>query len=284
MLKNILWFTNKYGKDDISAHSAQVSFFVMISFFPLLLFLLTLIQYTPLTEDVIINLTSRIMPSALNDMLNPWIKELFGKSSKTLISLSIVTTLWAGSKGFLGIISCIQKIYDIKEERKFYHVRILAIFYMIIFSVLIIVSMIVLVYGNQIILFIEYNFLKNTTSYNQLIYSRPIISLLLFILFFSLLYVFVPNRKLSFKSQLPGAFLASILWITYSYLYSLYIDNFANPTSLYGSLAYIVLFMLWLFGCANIIFIGALCNNFYENHTSIFNIQTKASSQDNNAQ
>lgn len=259
-MKTIRWFMNKYTDDDISAHSAQVSFFVMISFFPLLLFLLTLIQHTPITESMILNGVNAVIPSQLNNLISSWIKEIFQHSSGTLISFSVIAALWAGSKGFLGIIAGIQKINGIKETRNFLQLRFFSIVYTVILSALLITSMVVLVYGNQIFLLIEKFLFQDTWSLSSLFSFRALIGLALFMLFFLYLYMILPSKKMSFKSQLPGAFCASIFWVGFSYLYSIYIDYFAHPASLYGSLAYIVLFMLWLFVCCNIIFIGAIIN------------------------
>lgn len=262
MKEIVLWFTKKYDEDNVSAHSAQVAFFIMVSFFPLLLFLLTLVSHTPLTQDMIFTVLDRALPSAFKDMISPWITEIFEKTSGTVISLSLISALWAGSKGFLGIIAGIQKIYDVEEKRQYFHVRFLAIFYTIIFSLMIIVSMAVLVYGNKIFLLIESFIFNGRQSLSNLLSFRAVFGLALFILFFAMLYKFVPNRKLRFRDQLAGAFLSAVLWVAFSYIYSIYIDYFAQPATLYGSLAYIVLFMLWLYVCSNIIFVGALTNNF----------------------
>lgn len=282
-MKTILWFINKYADDDISAHSAQVSFFVMVSLFPLLLFLLTLIHYTPITEEMIADGIGAVVPASLNGLLNSWITEIFQNSSHTLLSISILSALWAGSKGFMGIIAGIQKIHNIRDNRNFFHIRLLAIIYTIGLSLLLILSMVVLVYGNQIFLLIEQHIFQNKWSISNLFSFRVLIGISLFILFFLFLYVVLPNRKVTIRSQIPGAFIASILWVGFSFLYSVYIDYFAHPASLYGSLAYIVLFMLWLFVCTNIIFIGCILNVYIEQNPGTFSIKKLWRSPHNSA-
>ncbi len=259
---NIILFTKEYGTDNISAHSAQVAFFIMVSIFPMLLFILTIMKLTPLSEEVLIDEISGILPSALSDFFSQWIRELFNASSGTVISISVVSTLWAGSKGFLGIISGLQKIYDVKKTRNYFQVRAFAILYTVVFTVMIILSMIILVFGNQIFLYIENRISFYPSILTNLFLLRTIPGLLMFMVFFVILFTFVPNRKLKMRHQIKGAFASSVFWIGFSYVYSVYIDYFSNPSSLYGSFANIVLFMLWLYGCTNIIFIGALINNF----------------------
>ena len=283
LLSSFFWFSKKYSDDCISAHSAQVSFFVVISLFPFVLFLLTLIQYTPLTKDMLIQSVDKVFPSAMYSTMNSWINEIYSMSSKTLLSITILSALWAGSKGFLGLITGIQRIYGIKETRNYVKIRLLAIVYTISFSLILAITLLVLVYGNKIFLFLS-DSLPFVNDLAILVFAfRATLGLAIFFWFFVLLYKIFPNKKVRMRDQMPGAFFASVLWITFSFLYSFYIDNFANMSSLYGSLAYIVLFMLWLFFCMNFVFIGAEINIFYKDVRPQLNKVLKEKSQDNNA-
>ena len=262
LLNRILWFTREYSKNDISAHAAQVSFFVMISFFPFFLFLLTLIQYIPVDEDTLIQVAGSLLPGAISTTLVSWIQEALTKSSGTIASLTILAAIWASSKGFLGIYACLQKIYHVNVRKNFIQIRLLAVFYTISFSLMITISLLVLVYGNQIFLFINRHIPVVGELINSVFPFRSLIGFSIFVLFFIILFTFVPNRKLKMRAQFPGALITSVLWIAFSYLYSIYIDHFSNMTSLYGSLTYAVAFMLWLFFCIHFIFLGAQINVF----------------------
>ena len=116
MLASALWFGNQYSKNDISAHSAQVSFFIMISLLPFSLFLLTLIQFTPIDEQTVLGIIDSLTPSTLSPIINNWMQEVYQKSSGTVVSLTIIAALWASSKGFLGIYAGIQKIYGVQKK------------------------------------------------------------------------------------------------------------------------------------------------------------------------
>lgn len=89
---------------------------------------------------------------------------------------------------------------------------------------------------------------------------RWVFQFTLLVLFFSLLYAFVPQKKTSLLRQLPGAVVAAAGWLGFSALYSLYITYFGNYSYLYGSFAIIVLLVLWLYFCINILFFGAELN------------------------
>jgi membrane protein len=78
--------------------------------------------------------------------------------------------------------------------------------------------------------------------------------------FFMLVYMNVPNRKSKVRYEMPGAVFSTVVWLVYSWAFSFYISNFANYSATYGSLATIVIFMLWLYWTMNIVFVGAEIN------------------------
>ena len=98
---------------------------------------------------------------------------------------------------------------------------------------------------------------------------RSAFSLLLFTIYFAFLYYFIPGRHALFREELPGAILSSFLWISFSYLYSFYVDTWGTISSIYGSLTSIVFLMLWLYFCITFLFLGALLNKYLQTYHSI---------------
>lgn len=258
----IKWFVKKFSENTLSVHSAHVVFFIIVSFFPFVMFFFTLLKYTPLSEDNIIKMLESIVPASFNKVLTSWINEAYKQSSGTIISITVITTLWSGSKGFMGITYGLDKIYGAKNRRNWFLNRLSSLAYTIAFAIILLISLIVLVYGNKILLAID-SFLSIETPLFIGIFSlRSILGFTIFFLFFLLLYAFIPDRKTKMKQQIPGALFTSVLWILFSYIFSIYVDYFTNFSSVYGSLTYIVLIMLWLYICMDILFIGALINRF----------------------
>ena len=92
---------------------------------------------------------------------------------------------------------------------------------------------------------------------------RGLIMLLLLILFFDVIFTALPNTKLTFKSQLPGATACAAAWYVFSFGLSIYVDYF-NGFSMYGSLTTIALIMLWLYFCMYIMMMAVEFNVFLE--------------------
>ena len=123
----------------------------------------------------------------------------------------------------------------------------------------------VIVFGNKLYYYIRQHFPFTEEKLASIINVRAIVSLIVLFLFFWLLYVILPNRKTNFSKQVPGAIVASFGWLTFSYVYSYYVDNISNYSRFYGAMTTMALLMLWLYACMYILFLGGLLNHILEN-------------------
>ena len=266
------WFSRKFNEHRVSVHAAHVAFFILVSIFPFLMFLISLLQYTPLGEDVISSVVKDVVPGYLSTMVNSWLLETYRASNSTILSVTVIAALWTGSKGLWGIVYEMDQIYEVRKKRNLLICRLQSIFYTIVFTLMIIISLILLVYGNQIVQLINtyFPFFREISLIVFLLRSCG--SFLVFVIYFLFLYRFVPKHKTTFRNELPGAGLAAFLWIAFSYLYSVYIDSFNSFSSAYGSLTSIVLLMLWLYFCILFIFVGAMLNQYLKENRGRLNL------------
>jgi membrane protein len=224
------------------------------------MFLLTAIQYLPFTESAILAALTNIFPTTINPLIINIIQEIYDKASGTIISITAITSLWSASRGILAIVKGLNSVYGIKETRGYLRLRILSALYTIIFAVMMIITLVILVFGNRLYIWIEAKFplLRNLAL--LIISMRTMVGLCILVLFFLLMYIAIPNRKTKIYKELPGALVTSAGWMGFSYLFSFYIDNMGNYSNMYGSLTVIVLFMLWFYFCMYILFIGGEIN------------------------
>lgn len=262
------WFITKFNEYRISVHAAQVAFFIMVSLFPFLMFLITMLGYTSINQTVLETTIYKLIPGSLSSLVTSWLRESYSASS-TVLSLTVISALWAGSKGFNSISYELEDIYEIKNRRNFFLRRIHSILDTVIFSIMITVSLTLLVYGNQIIQLIIRFFPSITHIETLLFLARSGLALLLFVIYFTFMYYFIPKRHGRIRDEIPGALFSSILWIAFSYLYSIYVDTKHTFGSVYGSLTSFVLLMLWLYFCISFVFLGALLNQYLRHHKNL---------------
>ena len=256
--------SRKIREDYVNVFSAQAAYYLIICVFPFGMFLLSLIQnlihYLPITQEEILVTCSRIFPNTIDTFVSSIIKELYGKASATILSVTGITTLWSASRSFLAITRGLEKIYNITETRNYIVRRLLSAVYTLIFAVSLILLLVIFVFGNTLYgwIVVRLPFLADFTL--LVISMRTLFGLAFLTLFFLLIYIFIPNRKTRVFNELPGALLSSAGWMGFSFLYSFYIDNMSNFSSMYGSLTAVVLCMIWLYACMLILFLGAELN------------------------
>lgn len=257
-------FLYKIKHDYVNAFSAQAALFILISIFPIIMTVLNLIQFVPVTETDFLRLAVEIVPTSFASLTINIIEELYQKSSGTLLSLSAIFTIWSASRGAMAIINGLNAVYGIRESRGYFSLRLVACFYTVIFILMILFTLMLLVFGNSIYSLLTYHLPILDTLAGAFISMRTLTALILLMCFFIFIYTFMPSRKSRFSEQLPGALFASAGWMAFSFFFSIYIDNFGHYANMYGSLTAIVLMMLWLYFCMYILFVGGEINAFFE--------------------
>lgn len=263
MLGFIQWIKNfaaKVQRDSISAYAAQSAYFVILSFFPFAMFLLTLLNYLPIDANTLVEALVGIFPESSANVVTPIVNEILSKSSGTLLSITILVLLWSAGKGMMALTNGLNAVHEIKETRNYIILRIISTIYTLLFALMIILVLIVLVFGNQLYMWIvrKLPFLGNVAAF--VISIRTFASLMILTTVFLLFYKMLPAVKVKLLHQLPGALFSAVGWLLFSYAFSIYIDYSQNISYMYGSLTGIILLMLWLYFCMNIIFIGAELN------------------------
>lgn len=245
----------------IDEHAAACSYYTILSFIPLTILILTLAQYFGINEEVFIFILEGMIPSdILNEAVISIVKETFSKSITT-ITISAIFTFWSAGKGLFALCKGLNVVYGVKNENKYYLLfRIRALISTIIFIVVIVLTLLVLVFGNSINLFLQERFNIFSTVINLLLKSKILISIISLSIILTFVYRFIPKHKYKLKNQIPGAVIAAVLCNVVSIFYSIYVEVFTGFSLMYGSLTTIVLAMMWVYACMYSILIGAMFN------------------------
>lgn len=258
-----LGFMERMRKDHVSAYAAQAAYFLIMSFIPFVLFLTAIVQYTPLTYREVRQAIMSVVPENLQGFVLNIVAEVFSKSAAVL-PLSALVALWSSGKGMQALINGLNTIYHVKETRNWLVNRIYSMFYMFLFVLALIASLLLLVMGNRIHVLISgyVPFLGNVIG--RILGAKTFLVFMMLFFVFLVLYRYLPNRRASLKSQVPGAFLTAVAWSVFSYLFSLYFTFFPDFSIMYGSLSTLILVMVWLYFCMNLLLYGAEINAYFE--------------------
>lgn len=274
LFKLIYGFGKKVGSDNIGAYAAQSAFFIIMSMVPFLSILLAMVKFLPIDQETIVYAIQSFVPAPLDPLVNSIFTELFTRSSKTYVSFSFIILIWPSAKGTYAIVKGLDKIYNEDNKVNFINLILVSILYTLLFVFVIIATLLLLVFGGKIKMQIEKHSPWLGGFIGVFLKQKFLISFVILTLFFVLVYKLVKRNYSSFLTLIPGAFISSATWIGFSILYSIYINKFSNFAYTYGSLATIVLLMLWLYFGMYFMFIGAEINSFFQ--AFIEKIRTKA--------
>lgn len=246
-------------KAHVGAYSAQSAYFFMLCMIPIILLLLTLVQYTPVTKVDVMTAVMQVFPSSVDSLMISIVNQVYNQSMG-IIPVTIIVALWSAGKGVLAMTSGLNCIYECPETRSYIFLRIRSTIYTVLFIIVILLLLVVSVFGNSLNIFISTHaeFLEPLADW--MIDKRALITPVVLMGFSLLIYKFLPNRKDRFVKQLPGAVFAAIGWMVISWVFSVYVDIFQGFSSMYGSLTTIVLIMLWLYFCMYSILLGGEFN------------------------
>ncbi|MCH5269777.1 MAG: YihY/virulence factor BrkB family protein [Lachnospiraceae bacterium] len=255
-------FQKEMNKKNISSFAASMAFFLFLSLVPMLILVCAIIPYTSLTEQNLVNLITEFTVDALDPLIRGVIADVYRKPVG-ILSVAAITTLWSASKGILALIRGLNEVNEVEEQRNYFVLRTLASFYTFIMIVILVLSLALNVFGNVLADIILAKLPKTRIIFDFFMHFRFLAVWLVLTVLFTTIYTYVPNKKLKYKMQLPGALFSAVVWNIFSYFFSLYVDN-TNSFSTYGSLSIIVIIMLWLYFSMYILLIGAQLNRFFE--------------------
>ena len=121
----------------VGAYASQSAFFFVLSLIPIILLLLTMVQYTPVTRTDVMKAVTEVFPKTVTPFLISIINEVYSQS-KAMIPVTILVALWSAGRGVLAITSGLNCIYQSKETRNYFYLRLRASVYTVLFLLVII--------------------------------------------------------------------------------------------------------------------------------------------------
>ncbi|KGR77027.1 YihY/virulence factor BrkB family protein [Ureibacillus manganicus] len=247
---------------DVSGLGAQLAYFFLLSFFPLLIFLVALLPLLNLNQEHVFDFMQSVVPTEVFLLTQGTLVDILTSNNNGgILSISILGTVWSASRGVNALIKALNEAYDTKPKNSLI-VRVWSIIFTIALVSILLLALTLpilgLRYGFQLFHYLgfEESFITIWT------YVQWILPPFLIFIVLLLIYWIIPNTdpRLKIISVLPGAMFSTISWVALIYAFSYYINNFGNIFSTYGSIASVIVLMLWLYFTGMILIFGGLVN------------------------
>ncbi|MBH0161778.1 MULTISPECIES: YihY/virulence factor BrkB family protein [Fictibacillus] len=238
--------------------SAQMAYYFLMSVFPFLLVIYSLLTYLPLREENILELVQPYAPESTYNLIDKTLSYTVMRQEGNLLSFSLIVTLWLSSMGFQSMKRIMNDAYQVRNNENMLKQILESLLLTVGFMIAVLFSVFVPLFEKILRVYLEGIF-SNLAFQKLWIIIQWGIGTVFLLLFFIMLYSFAPSIKLGFKNVLPGAFLATIGWQLVSMGFATYVSG-SNYSALYGQVAGLVVLMLWFYLSAMIIILGGLLN------------------------
>lgn len=251
------------GYDNCMGMAAQIAFYTMLGLFPFMIFLLSMIGTLPLGEAltplVLEALKEQMPPEAANYVANT-VVNLLPERNQGLLSFGLLASLWGASMAVGALITTINRAYNIHQRRNMVSQKVLAMVLTLALSGMWLMSMTIILVGPQFTqeIFTFMGIASETNTFWTTI--RLPMALFLNIVALSVLYYIAPEAKQKFRWILPGAVTAAVLWMGASSGFRVFLRNFGHYNTTYGSLAAVVILLIWLWISGLVFLLGAEIN------------------------
>ncbi len=239
----------------VPIYASYAGYFLILSAFPSLILLLSLLRYAGLEVEVLTGAIRGVIPEALFPAAKYLVVLAYQGTTGGILSFSAITALWSASRGVYGLLTGLNTIYGVRENRGYFYTRTISLLYTFLLLLVLLATMTLHVFGTEILMLLP--LMDILDGFFDL---RFFLLLFLQTAVFTAVFMVLPNRRNRFMDSLPGALLASSGWLIFSDIYSAYVEHFSVYTSIYGSVYGVALSMLWLYCCISILFYGGALN------------------------
>ena len=259
------------GEDHVAAFAGNLTYKVIFAIFPFFTFLLSLLGLFNATDlvNTMIDSLGGVVPQSATDFIEQQLLSITKSQAESAFTfgaiISILLALWGVSGAFRSIMEAMNVMYEVEEDRPAWKMYGTSIFMSLAVVVLMISAFALVVFGEPIAQTVaEAVGLGSIFTFVWSVVQWPVLALVV-LLTFALIYFFAPAAKQKFRWISPGAVLAFVFWLLFSLAFSVYASN-SGASSTYGSLAGVIIFMLYVYYSAFILLLGAEMNQVIEWH------------------
>lgn len=257
-----------YLDKKVSRASAQLAYYILLSIFPVLIIVSAILGMLPLSDSNLLSDLMKVLPAEVGPLLNDYLLYIQQNQSVGLLSGGIIMTLTASSAAFRGLMDIFGEVFGQRVQG-----GIVGVFFSVLLSLLLLVmiygSLLVVLLGDWLLGMIQFLLDVPVLHYSWRL-AQVLMPFGLIFLFLALIYRLTARTPRHKRMVLPGAFLAAVALVAATTVFSRFISLSSRYTTVYGSLASVIILMVWLFLCSNILILGNIFNFVRAQHRELF--------------
>lgn len=250
LLKNVL-------HNSLHARASSVAFSLTLSLFPFLLFLITLIPYTPISYEQVMGFAKSSLPADIFRFVDGTIHDIMSNKRTDLLSISFLFAVYAATNGMAALIVAFNSMFLYAEKRSFLKLRLIALYLTVLIAFVFLFAVVALIVSRFVVnMLADWGFLKNDWLVWGILIAKYLITFAVFFVAISMIYYIAPASHERWNFFSLGSVFTSISAILVTNLFSFYLENFASYNKLYGSIGTFIALMLWIYLLSFLLLLG----------------------------
>jgi membrane protein len=239
--------------DEVVHRAAALSYASLFSCFPLLLFVVALVSLVPVHHVIrqLMDSLAQVLPDEAASAIRGTLRQVIANGGRRgLISLGAVSALWAGSTGMATVMSMLNVVYRVHDERPWWMRRAIAMALTVLLAAFLIAATLLIMLGERVAVALG-------IASGVLTTLVPVVLVLFGV---DVVYYIAPAGPRHWRWLTPGSVTFTGLWLAMSFGLRTYVANFATYDVTYGAIGGVILLLLWLFLTSIVLLIGAEVN------------------------
>ncbi|SDX32660.1 membrane protein [Marininema mesophilum] len=256
VIRHVYRSVMEHGVTDLAA---ALAYYFLLSLFPLIIFLVTLLPYTSIDPDSAVRFVNGIVPAISQSAIDGTIREVVSQRQDGLLSFSLLATLWVASNGVSAIIRMLNIAYEVEENRHLVRVRLLSISLTVGLVVGIVILLVFSVFGDLLLSHLVHFFPMAKVGVLFKV-MKWVASFLLIVIVLVGIYQIAPATRLPLGEVIVGALVTATGWQLSSLGFYFYVGNYSNYSATYGSLGGVIVLMVWFYLTGMFLILGGVIN------------------------
>lgn len=251
---------SRYFSEGIPQAAAELSYFLLFSFCPILMFTTAVLARINLSEYAV-DAFVRFLPESIQAMVHGYIEYLAAQPHLSPLILGTIMTIYFLSRAVRSLMRKVNEIYGVHRRTGTLYQVVMSLVFTCGFLLAIIGTLALVVFGRTAFRVLRQWFPVPAMVTNVLENISMPLAVCIIFLFVLLVNRLVPNFRLTFRQALPGALFSFGSWVLVSLFFSFYVDHIARYSLIYGSLGTIIVLMLWLYITCITLLLGPMLNH-----------------------
>ncbi len=259
-LRGIYLMVRRYLSHNVGIHSAALAFFLLFMLFPFLIFISALLGLLQLDVAAILGALGEILPREVVEIAGVYLRYVRANPSMRLLVFGLVFSIYFPMRATNALMRSVRTAYHLGPPRNPVLHQLKTLIYTVVLILTIVLTLVAMTVGERMLAYAVNHFHLPTFLAELWVRLRYPAAGVAGYFALSFLYALAQDQRQPWRNLWPGTLFSLTAWMALSVLYSLYVENFADYSLLYGSIGTVIVLMIWLYMSATVLIMGAELN------------------------